>query len=144
LPPTLIAFGRCTITSRPLQALRFELPVQAGAPIFRARAFPHRKFASVLEGGCLDSFEPLRCRRLSLGHGEEGRLSRRLLRFRRCVARARRRYRPLRFAAKAAGGFFSTAAPVSAGRNLCVFCNDPGFFRIGHSAGRIFCCHVTQ
>jgi hypothetical protein len=52
LPPTLIAFGRCTITSRPLQALRFELPVQAGAPIFRARAFPHRKFASVLEGGC--------------------------------------------------------------------------------------------
>src|SRR6516225_9246782 len=30
------------------------------------------------------------------------------------------------------------------GQILCVFCNGPGFFRIGHSAGRVFCCHVTQ
>jgi len=38
----------------------------------------------------------------------------------------------------------SPAAELGARRNLCVFCNDPRFFEIGHSAGRIFCCHVTQ
>jgi hypothetical protein len=28
--------------------------------------------------------------------------------------------------------------------SLCDFCNDLYFFRVGHSRGRIFCCHVEQ
>jgi hypothetical protein len=39
---------------------------------------------------------------------------------------------------------FSVCSSTELLQDLCVFCNDPGFFRIGHSARRIFCCHVTQ